>query len=163
MNLTQIVYSNDLAPTGELYGIFISRTCAFDENTVLNSSEANTHIKKNHKHKLRYERKSRMKPGKEPHAAREPRVGQAWYRAYHVIPPNVICNSIVYFHKGSRSNCSVAERTFLFFLFSVSRISCVGVVMNRSAKQRSVDPRLSALGGLRFYACWSDWDCSYTK
>ena len=78
MNLTQIVYSNDLAPTGELCGIFISRTCAFDENTVLNSSEANTHIKKKHKHKLRYERKSRMKPGKEPHAAREPRVGQAW-------------------------------------------------------------------------------------
>ena len=79
MNLTQIVYSNDLAPTGELCGIFISRTCAFDENTVLNSSEANTHIKKKHKHKLRYERKSRMKPGKEPHAAREPRVGQACF------------------------------------------------------------------------------------
>lgn len=35
-----------LAPTGKLCGISISRTFAFDENTVLNSNEANTQIKK---------------------------------------------------------------------------------------------------------------------
>lgn len=74
-------FKGELAPTGKLCGIFISHTCAFDENTVLNSSEANAYILK-HKHKLWYERKSRMKPGKEPHAAREPRVGHPCTRRF---------------------------------------------------------------------------------
>jgi len=46
-----------------------------------------THIKKTtHTHKLRYERKSRMKPGKEPHAAQELRVGHPCSILLYSIP-----------------------------------------------------------------------------
>ena len=49
------------------------------ENILLNSSEVNIYKK----HTRQYESKSRMKPGKEPHAARKPLAGHLLYSITH--------------------------------------------------------------------------------
>jgi len=56
-----------------------------------------------------------MKPGKEPHAAPKPWVGQAWFTVYKVALKMIFRNSIFYARVAGLFHLQSFRRNFLLF------------------------------------------------